>query len=405
MEKLNIVNVTGNVTDKCENNDENSNNVLNNNKVVITENTEKNVATNKQNEATYATALRSEKYSSRFVFPEKDQAFVMDAPQGIAKNDFIMGVGKLIGPKNVIFASRITNQRICIYLASKQVLEKFMNENKGVHIGDSFYPAKRLVAPSKRIILSNVSPSIPNSVIYDELERLKLRTVSAISFIGAGVNDPNYRHVLSFRRQVYISMEDEPELPASILIKYNGESNRIYFTSDEMRCFLCNALGHTSVVCPTHKKSDDNEKAKQSSEKTNKDTEITSEVIVHNKGKTQVDKKMDSSNELRKVVVGDTGKSDLAKDKKRPAETSTDSLTATSDEPQMATEDNFKKPKPKKLKTKQTQDLPVSDSELFVEFAELFRETSQVIDYKSFCEFLSEVKGQQKSRFYIDLKN
>lgn len=189
---------------------------------------------------------------SKFNFPEREQAIIMDAIDDTQKNEYIVEVGKLVGPKNVIFASRISNNRICIYLSSKDSVNEFINKYGGITLNGVFIAARRLVSPAKRIILSNVSPSIPHDVINDELNKLGLKVVSKISFISAGLNIQDYKHVLSFRRQVYVDADHSVSIPESIVIQYNSNTFRIFVSTDEIKCFLCKKIGHIAKKCPTN---------------------------------------------------------------------------------------------------------------------------------------------------------
>jgi len=368
-----------------------------------------NNVNNENNVKSYAAATGRESFATNFVFPGRDQGLLLPALSGISKNEFIVGIGKLVGPKNVIFASRISNGRICIYLSSKDILDKFMQEHKGIKLGDEFLAARRLITPSKKVILSNVSPSIPNSVIYDELKRLNLKAVSAISFIGAGVSDPNYKHVYSFRRQVFIALEDDQSVPSCIVVKHNGEINRIFFSTDNMRCFICNNLGHISTKCPSHLMGNNasgdkpsildtsvgvqgesfNEQMAENTADKSLPTEANNGATISTPDPNIAQTSEDSS--TRPLQLSDSGKTSKFK---RPAESSNDSIDIALDcetnENKQPKEQSFKKPHPKKIKTKSTDD----DIFLFREFESVFNE-KQIISYDTFCEFLVKVKGQQ----------
>lgn len=53
----------------------------------------------------------------------------MNPIEGLKIKDNIIAVGKQIGPKNVVFASRMSNNRICIYLQSEQVADNIRPQN------------------------------------------------------------------------------------------------------------------------------------------------------------------------------------------------------------------------------------------------------------------------------------
>lgn len=303
----------------------------------------------------FATIVKESR--NKFQFPERDQAIVFDAIDNTKKNDYIVGVGGILGPRNILFASRVSNGRICIYLSSKELVEKFMSDYQGITINDVFIGARRLVSPAKRIILSNVSPCIPHDIVEKELKRSGLKVVSSITFIKAGMNLPEYSHILSFRRQVYVVLEDNDRVPDSLLIEYKQNFFRIFLTNDELKCFICKKPGHIANKC-----------LEQSSVRNEVDqTQINMDTDANHDNTTEqinlaqavdMSSKENDSNEI--------------KSKKRQAPGSPESqstenveeLTPTPDTSKNPFEKVFVKPQPKKTKTVKLTD----DSTNFTEF-------------------------------------
>ena len=118
-----------------------------------------------------------------------------------------------------------------------------------VNIGQHFLEIRPLISRAKRIIISNACPIIPNGAILDELAKVNITPCSQITYIRAGINDPGFSHVLSFRRQMYINPEDFPRLSPSFSINTDGTDYFIYLSAEKMTCFLCNEEGHTAKHC------------------------------------------------------------------------------------------------------------------------------------------------------------
>ena len=156
-------------------------------------------------------------------------------------------MGTPIGPKNIIFSSRISNNRICIYLSSKAIVDKLINERTPFKINNKILYGRRLITPSQRLVLSNVCPTIPNHILVTELEGKNLSLLSSITYIKINIPDPEYTHVLSFRRQVFISPTEE--IPESILINFDDTQYRIFLSTDS-QCFKCKQMGHVISQCP-----------------------------------------------------------------------------------------------------------------------------------------------------------
>lgn len=185
-------------------------------------------------------------------FPSKQQAILFSSTDGTKLEEYIFALGSLIGAKNILFSSRISNNRICIYLSSKNAVDKFMSEYGTITINEETLSARRLITPTERLILSNVCPTIPHQNIENELRKLGLNLVSPMSFRKIGVTNPEYSHILSFRRQIYISPPTDMEIPESLLISYDDTSYRIFLSLDGLGCFKCKSHGHIAAHCPTN---------------------------------------------------------------------------------------------------------------------------------------------------------
>lgn len=188
--------------------------------------------------------------------PSNDQAIVIEAYDDITLKDYIFAVGKITDPANIRFASRISNNRICIYLANKQLVEQITLQHPKIIINNTSLEVRPLLTKNKRIILSNVSPVIPNHVIEENLLHYGIKLMSSISHIKAGITMPGFTHIMSFRRQVYIKPDDVDKLPDSLQIPYEGTNYWLYISSDTPSCFICKMEGHLAKQCKS--KSDSN---------------------------------------------------------------------------------------------------------------------------------------------------
>lgn len=200
-------------------------------------------ATNLKPPSSFATITANEKT------PSREQAIVFNSIDGIRQLEYILAIGKLIPPRDIIFTSRISNNRFCIFFSRKEVLETLLEKSKTISINEHIIPIRRLINPAKKITISNVCPSIPNQVILNALKNLNITPVSHINHIKAGINVEGYEHIMSFRRQMFINQDDIIKLPGSLSINSNQTAFRIFFTDDRITCFLCKAVGHTSATC------------------------------------------------------------------------------------------------------------------------------------------------------------
>uniref|UniRef100_A0A6P7GAT3 Uncharacterized protein LOC114335864 isoform X2 n=1 Tax=Diabrotica virgifera virgifera TaxID=50390 RepID=A0A6P7GAT3_DIAVI len=202
-----------------------------------------NVPANKS----YSTAVAQQNF-----FPGKENAILFSAINNTPLQDYLISLSNLINPKNILFSSRLSNNRISMYLSSKQAVEDFMTNYGSIEVHGEIFRARRLITPAERIVLSNVCPSIPHEVIIQELKHLGINLVSPITFLKISVSLPEYNHIKSFRRQMFISPHNTT-IPDSILLNYDNTNNRIFISQDSMTCYICKQIGHIASNCSSNK--------------------------------------------------------------------------------------------------------------------------------------------------------
>nr|CAI5863235.1 unnamed protein product [Callosobruchus analis] len=187
--------------------------------------------------------------ASTYKHPSKEQAIIFNSIDGARIQDYLLQLGPIIQPKNILFCSRISNNRICIYLSSKDLVNDFIKNRGEITVLGEKVKARKLVTPSDRLVLSNVCPTIPHIIVKNQLQQLGLTLLSPITFLRIGATVAEYSHILSFRRQVYIAPLDTDTLPESIEINHDGLSYRIFMTLDSQKCYKCNLTGHIASQC------------------------------------------------------------------------------------------------------------------------------------------------------------
>lgn len=185
-------------------------------------------------------------------FPTKEQAIIIDSVDGAPISEYIAAIGEIIPPSDIRFVSRISNNRVCIYLATSERANQLVENKTTIKISNQILEVKPLISKLKRIIISNVCPVIPHVVIEESLKNLRIKPESPITFLRAGLSEPGYAHILSFRRQVYIHPDDLDKIPESIPVDFEETRYWIYPTTDNIACFICKKQGHLAKHCPVN---------------------------------------------------------------------------------------------------------------------------------------------------------
>ncbi|XP_050439535.1 uncharacterized protein LOC126845005 [Adelges cooleyi] len=99
--------------------------------------------------------------------PKIEQAIVFNIIENVPKKEYILAIGKLVDPSKIIFVSRITNNRFCIFLSSLAVIDKLLETTKTIkckafgHTSTS-YPCKKnnvkQIENTQTILNQNITP-------------------------------------------------------------------------------------------------------------------------------------------------------------------------------------------------------------------------------------------------------
>ncbi len=162
--------------------------------------------------------------------------------------DVCLAVGDVVGHENIVSASRMNSAFVLFFSTIEKANEIVQNS---VVIKGSLTPVFPLSTPAKKIMISNVPPFVKDEMIVQELSRYG-KIVSPIKKIPLGCKSPLVKHLVSFRRQVFMILKNgEDELDLVFKFKVEGFDYAVFVSSDTtIKCFGCSKIGHLSRNCP-----------------------------------------------------------------------------------------------------------------------------------------------------------
>lgn len=158
-----------------------------------------------------------------------------------------IAVGNIVGHDNVVAASRMNNA-IVLFLSSVAKANEVVE--KGLSVNGLFTPVLPLSTPARKVTISNVPPFITDEMLKKELGRYG-KLISPIKKILIGTKSELVKHVVSFRRYVYVILNNpNMDLNLSLKCKVDDFDYTVFVSTDSMRCFGCGKTGHTARTCP-----------------------------------------------------------------------------------------------------------------------------------------------------------
>lgn len=178
---------------------------------------------------------------------KKDQAIIINALPDVQFKQYLIALGLIINPTTIISASRISQQRICVFFNSKENAQQLIKNHKTLKIQNQTTAIRSYITPTHRLLIWAM-PVIPHQMIIDKLQQYGAEPTSGMYNVSAGLHEAGFNHITSFRRFIFVK-ENHPILPESIDITYDNEIHKIFITKDDTKCNKCLKYGHETQNC------------------------------------------------------------------------------------------------------------------------------------------------------------
>jgi hypothetical protein len=169
--------------------------------------------------------------------PHKKHGVIFEAVDGFTIEEYLRKIADTIGGRNIKYASRLSGGRICVYLGTEALVKQICTPG-GISINDTFIQCRPYIIASKRVVLSNVLPDIPDESLIPSLLTFG-KTTSPISKLSISTTHPDLKHIKTFRRLVCMIIPHMEKMPDTFNVEHDGVSYAIYVTSDDVTYTNC----------------------------------------------------------------------------------------------------------------------------------------------------------------------
>lgn len=236
-----------------------------------------------QSKNSYKSPYAKPDYSDdTFITPKKDQGLIIESADGLRIKEYISAIGEIVGPDNILYASRFSKDRIYMYLKTKELVKEMTDKYDSISINETNLMIRPLILKATKYYLNRVCPSIPSTYLHDIITNLGINISSQIKREKMNNDDDAYSHIYSFRRTFYGFPEKDAIIPDSVLINYENENHRLFITTEIKRCSICHKIGHLRDVCKQKENEIENEKEMSNSNTSAIENSNNSNLIIIN---------------------------------------------------------------------------------------------------------------------------
>lgn len=184
------------------------------------------------------------KWDNRFL--SYNCGITLDAVHGAKQIEYLEEIDKIVEAKHIVSIGKNTDGRYVVFFTSDKHAETII-QNGLVVAGTNITALPVTIRPT-RVLVSNITPNIPDKAIIDFLKGYG-RITSPLRPVPINSNEQEkFAHILSARREIYVQIEKDTTIPSRIKIIH--ENNPTYITFEtEVKCFKCKKTGHLASNC------------------------------------------------------------------------------------------------------------------------------------------------------------
>lgn len=212
----------------------------------------------------------------------------------VSVEDCCLAVGEIVGHSAILSASRMNNAMVFFLESEEKAIDLV---ERGIVIEGEFVSVLPLSLPAKKVTLSNVPPFVSDEILSQALSRYG-KLASPIKKMPISSKSPLLKHIVSFRRFVYMVIPDDVDLDLTLNFRIDDFSYTIFVTTGKGKCFGCGKMGHLIRNCP------DKSMEEKGSEKNSVNNDVVQdEVVAQETVSTVIEANDDIQEEIESVQV------------------------------------------------------------------------------------------------------
>lgn len=182
-------------------------------------------------------------------FPSRKLSVILENAKECNQDDILRAVADVVGAKNILYASKLSGARFCLYLSSESAVTTICART-GVYVNNSFLKCRKYVSDATQLLISNCPPEMSDDTLLDLLKPYG-EAVSKPKRLGVSTVHDDLKHVLTWKRSIYMKIPDDA-LPCPEVLHVTsreGTKHSIYIQTNQTPCYFCKSRSHPAEEC------------------------------------------------------------------------------------------------------------------------------------------------------------